>query len=107
MRGLHALRAERGQLLLTASAHASAYPPGRFYDIGKYELSYIRTETLISICIKLIAPFITNRYEGFYHCINPARTTLATRPAAVANSAPGNVNLVLVTFAVIKYTLMV
>ena len=26
MRGLHALRAERGQLLLTASAHASVYP---------------------------------------------------------------------------------
>ncbi len=35
------MRAERGQLLLTASAHASAYPPGGFYDIGKYELSYI------------------------------------------------------------------
>ena len=41
MRGLHALRAERGQLLLTASAHASAYPPGGFYDIGKHKLSYI------------------------------------------------------------------
>ncbi len=41
MKVLHALRAERGQLLLTASAHASAYPPGGFNDIGKYELSYI------------------------------------------------------------------
>ena len=30
MRGLHALHAERGQLLLTASAHASAYPPEGF-----------------------------------------------------------------------------
>ena len=29
MRGLHALRAERGQLLLTASAHASAHPAER------------------------------------------------------------------------------
>ena len=35
MRGLHALRAECGQLLLTASAHASAYPPGGFCLIGK------------------------------------------------------------------------
>ncbi len=46
MRGLHALRAERGQLLLTASAHASAYPPGGGYDIGKYELSYIKIKGL-------------------------------------------------------------
>ena len=30
MRGLHALRAERGQLFLTASAHASAHPAERF-----------------------------------------------------------------------------
>ncbi len=42
MRGLHALRAERGQL----SAHASAYPPGGVYDIGKYELSYIKIKGL-------------------------------------------------------------
>ena len=45
MRDLHALRAEHGQLLLTASAHASAHPPGGFYDIGKYKLSYIIKNT--------------------------------------------------------------
>ena len=28
------------------SAHASAYPPGGVYDVGKYELSYIKIKGL-------------------------------------------------------------
>lgn len=39
--------------------------------------------------------------------IAPASTALAASPANVANSAPVSVYLVFVTFAVIKYTLIV
>lgn len=39
--------------------------------------------------------------------IIPANTTLAASPANVATSAPANVYLVFVTFAVMKYTDMV
>ena len=39
--------------------------------------------------------------------IAPASTALATSPAKVASIAPASVYLVFVTFAVIKYTLMV
>ena len=35
MRGLSALRAERGQLSLTSSFYASAHPAGGFYIMGK------------------------------------------------------------------------
>ena len=42
-----------------------------------------------------------------YLAIPAASTTLAASPANVAMRAPARVNLVLVTFAVIKYTLMV
>ena len=41
------------------------------------------------------------------YIIHPASTTLITVPARVASSAPAKVNLVFVTFAARKYTLMV
>ena len=47
MRGLSALRAERGQLSLTSSFYASAHPAGGFSIMGKCgAVSYDRTNPI-------------------------------------------------------------